>query len=66
MHRLQGVCEAGWSEEAGRVIEPRHGESCGQRETLAGQRAGKADAVQAAEGSSPGHARASVEDPTGG
>jgi hypothetical protein len=39
--------------------------SRGQRDILAGQHEGKADAFHAAEGSSPGHDRASVEDTTG-
>ena len=64
MHRWYGVCEAGCREEAGRVMEPRHGYRCGQEESLAGQREGKADAFHAAEGSSPGHAKARVEDTT--
>ena len=51
----KGPYEAGGSEKAGRVMEPRNGESCGQ----------KADGVHALEGRSPGCARASAQDNTG-
>jgi hypothetical protein len=46
-------------------MEPRNVYSCGQGDTLACQQEGKADALQAVEGSRPGHDRASVEDTTG-
>ena len=57
--------EAGGSEEAGRVMEPRNMERRGQQESRSGS-AAKADGLHAPEGSSPGCGMASAQDPTGG
>ena len=56
--------KAGVSEEAGRVIEPRNMYSRGQQDNLSGIE-GKADGLQAPEGSSPGCGMASAQDTTG-
>jgi len=61
----KGPYEAGRSEKAGRVIEPRKVYSRGQEDIPQGGREGKADGLQAPEGSSPGCARASAQDTTG-
>ena len=52
MPAQQWAYEAGVSEEAGRVMEPRNVESRGQKDSLSGTEA-KADGVQAPEGNSP-------------
>jgi hypothetical protein len=56
--------EAGGSEEAGRVMEPRKRSSRGQQESRSGI-AAHADGVHAPEGSSPGRAMARVQATTG-
>ena len=61
----KGPYEAGCSEDAGRVIEPRNVYSCGQEDIPQEVIEGKADGLQAPEGSSPGCGMASVEDTTG-
>ena len=48
----QWACEAGGSEEAGRVMEPRNMYSRGQQDSLSGIEA-KADGLHAPEGSNP-------------
>ena len=53
------------NEEAGRVMEPRKEYSRGQQDIPPGGTEGKADGFQWPEGSSPGYARASIEDTTG-
>ena len=65
MPAQQWEYEAGVSEDAGRVIEPRNGYSRGQKDISQGGTERKADGVQAPEGSSPGRVVASVEDTTG-
>ena len=60
----KGPYEAGCSEETGRVIEPRNGYSRGQ-EDIPQEYEGKADGLQAPEGSSPGCDKASTQDTTG-
>ena len=60
-----GPYEAGWSEKAGRVMEPRDVESRGQEDIPQGRIEGKADGLQAPEGSSPGRDMARVQDTTG-
>ena len=52
MPAQQWAYDAGVSEEAGRVIEPRKMESRGQQDSLSGIEA-KADGVQAPEGNHP-------------
>ena len=61
----QWTYEAGGSEDAGRVIEPRNGYSCGQKDISQGGMERKADGVQAPEGSRPVCAMASGQDTTG-
>ena len=61
----KGPYEAGGSEKAGRVIEPRNVYSCGQEDIPQGSSEGKADGLQAPEGSSPGCGMASAQDTTG-
>jgi hypothetical protein len=61
----QGPYAAGWSEDAGRVMEPRNGESRGQEDIPHAVLEGKADGVHAPEGSSPGCGRARAQDTTG-
>jgi hypothetical protein len=65
VHTQRRAYGAGWNEDAGRVIVPRNGYSRGQQENSQGCTEGKADGFQWPEGSSLGHARASVEDTTG-
>ena len=65
MPAQQWAYEAGVSEEAGRVMEPRKVESRGQKDIAQGGTERKADGVQAPEGSSPACARASGQDTTG-
>jgi hypothetical protein len=65
VHTQQWAYGAGWNEDAGRVMEPRNGYSRGQWDNSQGRIEGKADGFQWPAGSSPGHARASVEDTTG-
>jgi hypothetical protein len=60
----QWAYEAGGSEEAGCVREPRNMSSRGQQESRSGI-AAKADGLHAPEGSSPGCDMASAQDPTG-
>ena len=64
MPAQQWADEAGVSEEAGRVMEPRNRESRGQQESRSGI-AAKADGLHAPEGSSPGCGMASAQDTTG-
>ena len=64
MPAQQWAYEAGGSEEAGRVMEPRNMESRGQQDSRSGI-AAKADGLQAPEGSSPGCGMASAQDTTG-
>jgi hypothetical protein len=61
----KGPYEAGWSEGAGRVMEPRNWSSRGHEEIPQGRSEGKADGWPALEGSSPGRALARVQDTTG-
>ena len=61
----KGPYGAGWSEDAGRVMEPRNGYSCGHKDISHSGTERKADGVHAPEGSSPGRVMASVEDTTG-
>ena len=61
----KGPYEAGGSEKTGRVIEPRNVYSRGQKDIPQGGTEGKADGLQAPEGSNPGRVMASVEDTTG-
>ena len=61
----QGPYEAGGSEKAGRVMEPRNVYSCGHKDISQSGIERKADGVQAPEGGNPGGVRASVQDPTG-
>jgi hypothetical protein len=56
-HAQSWADEAGAREEAGRVMEPRHGERGGREESPPGGGAGKADGLHAPEGRSPGRAR---------
>jgi hypothetical protein len=49
----KGPYEAGGSEKAGRVMEPRNVYNCGQEDIPQGGTEGKADGVQWPEGSSP-------------
>jgi hypothetical protein len=60
----QWAYEAGGSEDAGRVIEPRNVYSRGQ-EDIPQKFEGKADGLQAPEGSNPGRGMASAQDTTG-
>jgi hypothetical protein len=60
----QWAYEAGVSEEAGRVMEPRNMYSRGQQDSRS-EIAAKADGLQAPEGSSPGCGMASAQDTTG-
>lgn len=64
-HAQSWADEAGAREEAGGVMEPRHGERGGREESPPGGGVGKADGLHAPEGRSPGRARARVQDPTG-
>ena len=64
MHTQQWEYEAGWNEDVGCVMEPRNMYSRGQKDSLSGIEV-KADGVQWPEGSSPGCAKASVQDTTG-
>ena len=64
MPTQQWAYEAGGSEEAGRVMEPRNMYSRGQKDSLSGIEV-KADGLQAPEGSSPGCGMASAPDTTG-
>jgi len=57
--------EAGGSEEAGRVIEPRNGYSRGHKDISPRGTERKADGLDAPEGSSPGDVMASTQDTTG-
>ena len=61
----KGPCEAGRSEQAGRVMEPRNVESRGQEDSPQGRFEGKGDGVHAPEGRRPGCAMASAQDTTG-
>jgi hypothetical protein len=61
----QGEYDAGGSEDAGRVIEPRNVYRRGQQAISQGSTAGKADGVHAPEGNSPRGVVASVRDTTG-
>jgi len=61
----KGPYEAGCSEDAGRVIEPRNVYSRGQEDIPQGRFEGKADGLQAPEGSNPGRGMASAQDTTG-
>ena len=61
----KGPYEAGGSEKAGRVMEPRNVYSRGQQDIPQGCSEGKADGLQAPEGSSPGCGMASAQDTTG-
>ena len=61
----KGPYEAGCSEDAGRVIEPRKVYSRGHEDIPPEVIEGKADGLQAPEGSSPGCGMASIEDTTG-
>ena len=61
----KGPYEAGCSEKAGRVMEPRNGYSRGQQDIPQGRIEGKADGFQWLEGSSPGCGMASAQDTTG-
>ena len=61
----QGPYGAGCREQAGRVMEPRKVYSRGHKDIPQGGFEGKADGVQALEGSSPGRARASAQDTLG-
>jgi len=65
VHTQPWTYGAGWSEEAGRVIEPRTGESRGPQEHSPGHPERNADGFQGPEGRSPGGGRASTQDPTG-
>ena len=65
MHAQQWEYGAGGSEDAGRVIEPRNAYSGGQQDISQGGTERKADGVPWPEGSSPGCAMASAQDPTG-
>ena len=65
MPAQQWAYEAGVSEDAGRVMEPRKVESRGQEDIPQGRFEGKADGVQAPEGRSPGRGRARAQDTTG-
>ena len=65
MYTQQWAYEAGGSEEAGRVMEPRNEYSRGQEDIPQGSRGGKADGVQWPDGSSAGCAMASAQDATG-
>jgi hypothetical protein len=60
----QWTYEAGGSEEAGRVLEPRNRESRGPQDSRSGI-AAQADGLQAPEGSSPGCGMTSAQDTTG-
>ena len=61
----KGPYEAGCSEDAGRVIEPRKVYSRGHEDIPQGGTEGKADGFQWPEGSSPGCGMASAQDTTG-
>ena len=65
MPAQQWEYEAGVSEDAGRVIEPRNVYSRGQQDNPQGGAEEKADGLQAPEGSSPGCDKASAQDTTG-
>ena len=65
MPAQQWAYEAGESEEAGRVMEPRNVESRGQEDIPQGSTEGKADGVHAPEGNSPRRVVARVRDTTG-
>ena len=65
MHTQQWTYEAGGSEEAGRVIEPRKEYSRGQEDIPQDWTEGNADGFQWPEGSSPGGAMARAQDTTG-
>ena len=65
MPTQQWAYEAGGSEEAGRVMEPRKAYRCGHKDIPPGSKEGKADGLYQPEGSSPEDARASVQDTTG-
>jgi hypothetical protein len=65
VHTQQWAYEAGGSEDAGRVIEPRKEYSRGQEDIPQGYLEGKADGFQWPDGSSPRCALASTEDTTG-
>ena len=64
MPAQQWAYEAGASEEAGRVIEPRNMSSRGQQDSRSSS-AAKADGVQAPEGNIPVCDMASAQDTTG-
>ena len=65
MPAQQWEYEAGVSEDAGRVIEPRNGYSRGHEASPQEVIEGKADGLQAPEGRSPACDRASGQDTTG-
>ena len=65
VHTQQWEDEAGGSEAAGRVREPRKVYRRGQEDIPQGRREGKADGVHGPEGSSPGRDMASAQDTTG-
>ena len=65
MPAQQWAYEAGVSEDAGRVIEPRNVYSRGQQDISQGSTEGKADGLHAPEGNSPRRVLASVRDTTG-
>ena len=64
MRRSHGGYGAGCREDTGRVMAPRQRYSGGPQGYASGIEE-NADALPAAEGSRPGHERASVQDPTG-
>ena len=61
----KGRTKLEWSEDAGRVIEPRNVYSRGQEDIPQDGIEGNADGVHAPEGSSPGRGMASAQDTTG-
>ena len=65
MPAQQWEYEAGVSEDAGRVIEPRNVYSRGHKDISQGGTERKADGLQAPEGSNPGRGMASAQDTTG-
>ncbi len=65
MPAQQWAYEAGVSEDAGRVMEPRNVYSRGQKDISQGGTERKADGLQAPEGSSPACDMASGQDTTG-
>jgi len=61
----QGPYGAGWGEDAGRVMAPRHASSGGHKDIPQGGMEGKADAIQWPVGSRPGRVMARVQATSG-